>query len=78
MGSSGTSDGTGGRRGGGGIGRGNGSGSTVVGEGGVGRSVNPAMLESEFLAATGQAEAGMDGPVASLSLEEVPYDRDLR
>lgn len=36
------------------------------------------MLESEFLAATEQADGGAEGAVASLSLEEVPYDRDLR
>lgn len=40
-------------------------------------SVHPAMLESEFLASTDQADADASG-VASLSLEEVPYDRDLR
>lgn len=44
--------------------------------GGVG--VHPAMLESEFLAATGAAEAGEEGGAVSLSLEEVPYDRDVR
>lgn len=61
---------------------------------GAGRKdVHPGMLESEFLAATGEANAarvdggggggggggGAEGAVlASLSLEEVPYDRDLR
>lgn len=48
---------------------------------GAGRGVvHPGMLESEFLAATGQASAGAEGGVvlSSLSLEEVPYDRDLR
>lgn len=40
-------------------------------------SVHPAMLESEFLASTDEADADASG-VASLSLEEVPYDRDLR
>lgn len=39
-------------------------------------SVHPAMLESEFLASTNQADADASG--VALSLEEVPYDRDLR
>lgn len=43
-----------------------------------GRGVHPAMLESEFLAAAGQAGGHVEDPVVSLSLEEVPYDRDLR
>lgn len=50
------------------------------GAGGGGRGVHPGMLESEFLAATGQTNPGTEGGtvLSSLSLEEVPYDRDLR
>lgn len=73
----------GGGGGGGGRGQGKGGGRSARGTAGVNgggpRSVHPGMLESEFLAATGQADAGFEGgPAASLSLEEVPYDRDLR
>lgn len=42
-----------------------------------GPRVHPGMLESAFLA-TMQSDSDADGAVASLSLEEVPYDRDLR
>ena len=65
-------------------GKGKANGGGVGGRGGKGsppeeeeESVHPAMLESEFLASTDQADADASG-VASLSLEEVPYDRDLR
>lgn len=76
-GSSSSGSGVAGSRRGGGKGR-NGSGRGGGSSGSGGRGVHPAMLESEFLAATGQTDAQMDGPGASLSLEEVPYDRDLR
>eukprot|EP00752_Nemacystus_decipiens_P006717 g6040.t1 len=81
--------GTSGRRGGAGVAPpagGGGTGGQSAGErggrGGGSGAVHPGMLESEFLAATtGQAGAGAEGGAAvssSLSLEEVPYDRDLR
>lgn len=79
---SGTKEGNFGGRGGGGRGGGRssrGSGPAAErGAGGGGAGVNPAMLESEFLASNRQFDAGLEGSVASLSLEEVPYDRDLR
>lgn len=54
------------------------SGSPAVPGVGAVRGVNPAMLESEFISSAGQDDTGLEGAVTSLSLEEVPYDRDPR